>query len=883
MRIRPAAADDVRDEVRDFYDRARADLIREGLSPEAAARAARRELGDEEHAREQVAAYGWEHAVERTLSDLRYALRLYRATPGASLIAVGVLAISMAFVASFLSLYVDLVVRPPPGFERGNDIVTFGYNDGLTTGGLPYDLIRQIQEETVSLTAAAGTAPFRFEVGRERETLVGEVVTPEFFDGIRPKLALGRGFTVDEHQSGAEPVTVISYEYWLRHFDGRDDVLGRTIDVRIAQGLSGTNGQAIAKTSEPTSFRIVGVMSPTFTGTLPPGDGETTLWLAVERAIPLILGEDAAGQPFEERMRGIARMAAGVGPQAVISELTTRFSDELAGAIRRPSVRFEVIRGIVFDVFIQRSTQRQLRLFLAASILVALVATANVSLFLLARAPDRRRELSIRMCLGAPVKRLAQQLVSEATLLVVVGSALGLLVSIWLSRYLRGLTILRDAQWRDVTLLDWRVLALVAGILLILAIVVSLAPMLGLKKLGIAAGSRRFAARPSPAQRVAGAGQIAIAGVLAGAAVAFTFYLGELMFGDPGYATRNLYAVGMSTAFPSANDSGRTSGSNTMADNARRRETILGIPGVTGASIATAVPGMTDGIVGTKASPPYDPTQEILFRAVAIDGHYADLLDLNLLYGRAPRDREVGVVLVNRTFAMAFFGREDVAGEPFPLRLGPEGMTIVGVLEDLSYGHPDAKIVPMSFIAFDFPTTESIAVVETTRKSADLLAALQDLSDSGAIEARILSVTPLSEIRNQVLGADRARSFLITTMAALVVILAAFGFYGTQHYLVAIGRHEFAIRAALGAGPLLLGRLVFRRGLLLGLPGLCLALPLTFGLVAWLRGDYISTDISPTLITTTVATGLLLVVIIASIGPVRQARRTQPAPLLRED
>ena len=173
-------------------------------------------------------------------------------------------------------------------------------------------------------------------------------------------------------------------------------------------------------------------------------------------------------------------------------------------------------------------------------------------------------------------------------------------------------------------------------------------------------------------------------------------------------------------------------------------------------------------------------------------------------------------------------------------------------------------------------------MVETTRKSADLQATLQDLSDSGAIEARILSVTPLSEIRNQVLGADRARSFLIITMAALVVILAAFGFYGTQRYLVAIGRQEFAIRAALGAAPMVLGRLVFRRGLLIGLPGLCLALPSTFILVWWLRGDYVSTDISPLLITTAVAASLLLLLIIASIGPMRQARRTQPAPLLRE-
>jgi len=114
-------------------------------------------------------------------------------------------------------------------------------------------------------------------------------------------------------------------------------------------------------------------------------------------------------------------------------------------------------------------------------------------------------------------------------------------------------------------------------------------------------------------------------------------------------------------------------------------------------------------------------------------------------------------------------------------------------------------------------------------------------------------------------------------------LLAAFGFYGVQRYLVMAGRREYAIRAALGAGPRSLRRLVLRRGLLLGLPGIILGVPLAFIAVAWLRDDYVSREVSPYVVTLVVLLGLIGLLLVASLGPARLARRTHPAPLLRED
>jgi ABC-type antimicrobial peptide transport system permease subunit len=229
-----------------------------------------------------------------------------------------------------------------------------------------------------------------------------------------------------------------------------------------------------------------------------------------------------------------------------------------------------------------------------------------------------------------------------------------------------------------------------------------------------------------------------------------------------------------------------------------------------------------------------------------------------------------------------------VVGELIPFSMTEaEGTEIVGVLEDLSYGHPDSDVEPMIFLAIDFPVPDSIAVVESSLGRADLQNAIDGLIESGALDVTLNNLESANSIRSQVLAEDRARGLLTIGETVRVVLLAAAGFYGTQRYLVAVGRREYAIRASLGAGPSALSRLVFKRGLLLGLPGLLLSLPLVFILVSWLyKEEYVRSDysvVSVTLIVAAVAMGLLVLMTAASIGPSLQARRTQPAPLLREE
>lgn len=815
------------------------------------------------------------------LEDVRHAFRLYRLTPVASLLVVVVLAVAMAFDTALLSLYVDLLLRPHPGFERGNGIVTFGWSDGQNAGGLPHDLIERIADEAVTLEAAAGTWPQQFSVGPDRELLVGEMVTADFFDGVRPRLTLGRGFERSEHGVDGDRVAVISDRYWRGEMGARADALGETITIYSASN---------AGAPTTTDFRIVGVMTPDFTGTLPPQTNlETDLWLPFEQGLPIFQGspgpDAVAAMRSRITLRGIGRHAPGSSWQAIMRELNGRYLDDLPGFTGRPGLSFEVLDGLVFNAPVQRNAERQLRLMLVGGILLALVAAANVSLFLLARAPGRRRELGIRMAVGARLKRLARQLATEAGLLVVVASAVGLALSVWLSKFMLTLDFLRNAQWRNVTLLDWRVLGLAGILALALTLLVSLAPILGLKRISIAASSSQAAGRASVAQRIAGSAQIAIAGALAAAAIAFGWYLGSLIYSDPGYETRDRHAALLSLIV-SGDAREFFARQETAVDNVRRREAILSLPGVVDVSIAGMAPGVQAGIARRGMPRPDDPADEMTVRTTIVDSRYVDLLGLGLLHGRALDDSDmaVGGALVNETLARQAWGRADVVGERLPLA-APDGggIDIVGVLADVSFEHPEADIEPTVFMSGGPLTPQTIAIIESRATAGELRAQLQGLVDAGELDAAIQGVTSLNTLRRGLISGDRARGFLIIGTAALVILVAAFGFYGMQRYLVMSGRREYAVRASLGAGPRALGRLVLWRGLLLGLPGLVLSVPMALIAVALLRDDYISRDISPSAVTIGVILALTALLLVACAGPCRLAQRMQPAPVLRED
>lgn len=796
------------------------------------------------------------------LSDCRHGLRLYARTPAASSIAVIVLAVAMAFVGAFVSLFVDLSSRSVPGIEDSERLVTVSEVDGNAAYRLELGVVQRFARELASLEAlvAMGEYPDT-PVGRDGRTVNVEIASRGFFDGIRPRLLLGRGFAPAEHDANAARVAVISERYWHERYNGDSAVIGGVIELypplRRRDRIDG-----------PAEFRIVGVMAPEMRGVL---SRDVDVWVPLEQIFPHVYGPDAVFDFLP--VRALGRLRPGVTTETFLREVDARFPGEAAN----PGARFDAVNDVVRDIRVYRNAKRQLQLFLAGSILLALVAAANVSLFLLARAPARRRELSIRVCIGAPMTRIVRQLATEAALLVVVSAMLGLILSVWLAGLLREMAFFRSADWGDVTLLDWRVLGLLGAFLVVLALLVSIAPILGLQRDREPPSSRHTSARATAAQRVAATTQVAVAGTFAGAAIAFVWFLAPMTFGNPGYEVRDRHLVLL--WHPIALDP--TLAPRWIAPEGQR-EIVEAVPGVEAATLVTATPGL--GLPMRSIVDPSDPSRELVVGHASVDSKFIDVLGLRLLHGRAPRESDDRVSLVNVAFARRLFRRTDVVGETLVVP-GDGGIvtTIIGVLEDLPFGHPAAAVEPAIFV--HAPPERGSAfqvIVRSSLPSTVLWQQLQRLYDSGRLELVPRAVTPLSEFRNRQIAPDRARGLLIIGTACLVVLIAALGFYGTQRYLVGAGQREYAIRASLGAAPTALGSLVLRRSLSIGMPGVVLGALLAFTAVAWLRNVFVSPAISPLAVTAAVVMGLTMLIVAASVGPARIARGTLPAELLRE-
>lgn len=813
------------------------------------------------------------------VADFRHALRVYGTTPFASAIAVIALAVAMAFVSAFLSLWSDLAFTGHSGFERSDELVTVGFASQYGVGGLMEPQIAEYNATTTTLAGVAGIdrsfSP-AFDQAGERTGLRTELVTVAYFDVLQPRLQLGRGFDASDHRTDAEAVVVISHDFWQRHFDGRADVIGESISVVQSRLVAYPGGPV----NEPEPrfedrehrFRVVGVMDEAMHGTFE-RQAPTLLWLPYERMAP-----DVASPGTFVSFPAVGRLVDGTSLARVQTELDTRYSPENAefrSVNPFTTDRLTVVTGVGTSPEMLREGRQQVGLFLAGTVLLAVVAACNASLFLLSRAPARRRELGIRIALGATSRRLTRQLASEATLLVAAAAALGILIGLWFAALLRELPVFANVQWRELPLLDWRVLMMLVGLTAVLGCVVALAPLLGLRRQGIAAAARRVSARAGWGQRTAGTVQVCIAAVVSAVAIALAWQLVVYAGADRGFTLDDISVVRIS-----GSTLGREQalGREELATiRARRVENFAALPGVQAVALASQVPGEAVSVRRTPAInlPGFElPDEGIWLGGLEIDANFIELLGLELVHGRSFDAADSFPVIVNETLARELWGRTDVVGESFGTSI------VVGVMRDVSFGHPAETIPPIRFtpvgLVYDVLVRSALAPNE-------LRALVQQQIDSGVLDVEIDGVERVQDVWNAQFSADHARIRLSASAAVLILLLAAFGFYGTQRYLVAAGRREYAVRAAIGAGPRMLGRLVLARGLLLGLPGLVFGSLLAWIAVAWLRGDFVTVAVSAFGVVAVVALVLLALVLAATWGPSRQARATAPAPLLNEN
>ncbi len=801
------------------------------------------------------------------LQDLRYALRTFARSPALVAAAVVCLALGIGANATIFGVVDTLLFRPPPQVQDPERIVRlyfrrrlppFGTNTSSITGYPLYTLIRESARSFDAL--AAYTYSQKASLGRGVDARRVRVVlaSASYFPllGVRP--ALGRFYLADEDRPDGPAVVVLGYGFWRASFQNDSGILGRQLQL----GRS--------------SYTVVGVAPERFTGV---NLENVDAWVPLTTATPELMGPGSLnrGSYF---LQIIGRLGPG-GREAAEREATLAFraedvysgGDSNAVALLGP---VQHARGP------ELSQNARVSMWLTAvSVIVLLVACANVANLLLARALQRQREIAVRLALGAARLRLARQLVTESVLLALAGGVAALLVTLWVGPVIRAF-LLPDIP-ALASAVDGRVLLFTGGVALLTGFLAGLVPALQVGRadltpaLKAGAGEGRY--RRSRLRSALLVGQVALTVTLIVGAGLFARSLRNVAGQDFGFdpahtllATMDLRAAGY-----------RPTQINQL--NLQMLARLEGLPGVEAAAAtighfgwATAssvsVPGR-DSIPQLKAGGPY-------YQRVTA-GYFAAMG--TPVHGRAftPADRGSPVAIVNETMARLLWPGESAIGKCFLVGSDKRCAGIIGVVPDARRFNAVEDASMHFYVPFTDDSSEFITalVVRARGRPQDLVAPVRAALQQTAANLPYAAVTPLADLVAPSIRPWRLGTTMFGVFAGLALVLAAVGLYGVLSYTVAQRSHEIGIRMAMGA----------RRGNVLGLmvgQGVKIAaLGAGIGAVAALAGGRVLSSllygVSPRdpLVLLGAAVIPLVVAAIASYVPARRAAKVDPVVALR--
>ncbi len=805
------------------------------------------------------------------ISDLKHAVRLYLKTPWQSVLAMVMLAAAMALVAAMASLWSDLHLGGTPGLADDRGLITIGQRGAGGCGGLfSASTLRELAETSQTLQTVSGAWRIN-HIDLEDfagEPLEGNVepVMVGYFETLSPIIVRGRGLDAGDFSGGGDRVMVLSHDLWQSRFDGDPAIVGQEIDI------------------EGKRWRVVGVAHEAFQGIF---STSPAFWLPYRR---YLIDVQQYGMPEETidqvpRWQGIGRKVPDTGTKAVESEIR-RFFEGLPPpelGIPPDPERVLVFNGIVEHPEAREQAQRQTTMLLAAAVLIAAVAAVNIGIFLLARAPARRRELALRQAVGAGRRRLSGQLLIEAAVLVTMATLAGVVLSIWLAAGIREMRFLENAGFAG-DLLNWPAFGFSALLATVFTLLVALVPIALLRGRTLSQESRQISARPGLFQHAAGLIQLSLAGLVGAAAVGFLLHLWIMDQRDPGFNPENVQVAAVSFRERPTGGFRMPPPEDIHSYREDVRDTLGALPGVEQVSFASPLPGQQMTAFGSFEI----DGERIEPRMVSIAPEYMDLLDMPLLRGVEPEHDLTQGVVINRDFAMRAWGEIDVADRFLIDTDGDEPderWRVIGVVENVRYDHPDKPSEPMMFSASSgmFAGIMASVIVRGNADPALVEERVNEVLERHHDLLHVTRVDPLTGLMAELTAADRGRALITGLFGVVILLMAGFGFFAMQRFLVDAGMRETAIRMALGAGPRLTRRQVFIQGLKLGLPGLAIGSLLAVITAAWLTDDLITADISAAGVASAVAIVLLALMLIASIQPAIRAARLKPGNLLKEE
>jgi predicted permease len=882
---------DLNDEMRAHLEMDIQQNLERGMSLEDARRAALRAFGNLTLAQERTrAVWGWMW-LETLWQDLRYGWRSLRRTPGFTAAAVLSLALGIGANTAIFSMLDAVLLRSLP-VRDPERLAILEEVRGDQRRQMSFPLFRDVEsrQEVLEGMVASGS----LSLVRASAEGVGDLpahqlrvrlVSNNYFALLGVEPLLGRTFTPDDEQG-----VVISFGFWERQF-GRDPVvLGRTI------------------TLDRTPFTIVAVAPSRFLGDM--AGMAADLWVpagAAGRLNRRILLESytmswahAIGRlkPEMDRRQAEAALTAAYR-QALSTELASGRGSRIHRPPRIEECRIELVDGSRGLAGLRRWLERPLRVLMGVVGIVLLIACSNVANLLLARAASRRKEIGIRLAIGAGRARVVRQLLTESALLGLLGGAAGLFLA-WLA--------IGEVASRSVDIvfvgaqgfplpaamgLDRRVLGFTLAISLAATLLFGLMP-------AWQATSANAKASPSNRwRRVLVASQVALSLVLLMGAGLLVRTLQNLRNFDAGLQKDHVLAVELRV------DS-RTIRREQLPEIVRAAEERLnGLPGVRSAALAEFGLFTRAGTTAPVRVPAsrVNPVGDGDVRQSWVTPRFFETLGMRIVRGRGFTAQDAAgsprVVVLNETMARHYFGDASPLGKllyfpkldpqgryvPFEEAMGPDqAWEIVGVVQDARYDGLRQTTPRMAFLPWfqGTPLLSSVAV-RTSVEPASLVAAVRRALREAHPDLIVREIRTLEEQIDRTLGQERLIARLLGFFGLLALVLTGVGLYGVMSFAVARRTHEMGIRLALGAPPSRLLARVLRETCLLAAAGIAVGLLAALGASRAVEAFLFGVKPHDPATAAAAALGLLAVAALAGYLPARRAARVDPVVALRHE
>ena len=865
---------DLDQEVSSYLDLLTEEKIQSGMSPEAARRTARLELGGVEQVKEQVRDVRAGIWLETVLQDARYGARMLRHNPGFSLLVVLTLALGIGANTAIFSVVYGVLLRPLP-YSHGGQLVVVHQHARGQVADIPfsYKELVDYREQTRTLDAVVEYHSMDFLLlgDDSAERVKTAVVSANFFDVLGVQPLLGRTFLASDESQSADAVLVLSYQYWQSHQGGDPNIVGKVFHMN----------------NRPHT--VIGVLPP-----VPQYPAENDVYMPTSQC-PFRSSQAFMANRKARMMTVFGRLKREVAlarAQADLSTIANRMESANPDVYPKGDGYGVAVAPLQQDL--ARRARTTLLVLLGAAGFVLLIACANVANLMLARLLKRERELAVRSALGATRARLMRQLLTETILLSLTGGVFGLELAYPTLSLLVKFTARFTTRAHEVRI-DGVVLAFTLGVSVLSGLLFGFVPALSSReRVSDALKQGSGQATSSRGRQRLRAGlvvlQIAVSFMLLIGAGLMIRSFGKLLRVDPGFSAERVLTLNLSPNFSRYTQIAQFVA---LQDNILR--SVRAVGGVESAALASNFPFSPLALTSGPGSVNFDiegrpvssgDLQPRLDANTASPGYF-ETIRQPLLRGRMFNDHDdanaMKVVIINQAMALHRFAGDDPMGKRISFDQGKTWITIVGVVGN-------AREYGLDHIVGD----EVYLPVDQTGFAGSLLArtSLDPMSMAPLIRKALRDVDPqlavdqvqsIESLQHESVASPRITTILLGIFAALALVISASGIAGIMALTVSQRTRELGIRMALGQSKSSVVRMVVRQGLIVALAGTALGL-----IGAMVLGRLLSSLLfatSPTDIFTFAGVSLLFIAVsgLACFVPARRVTRIDPFTALRQE